>query len=207
MKSLLSILIVLIIPIFGMSGDVDNEPPIQNSDTEKDSYGIDTGLTHIQLEELKKQYHKKLLDKMDIYQAETKSSKKPLNSSRLWNYKFNIDAWVELKRHMEIPYLKNCLYSDVVVIGFGQLKKRENSESFVEIKIDEILKGREIIKNNFNQFPEVLKYGAIGVFDSPGHIDEDGQDHTILECTRFSGDLAKHIFLPFSRTQPDSYIL
>ena len=158
MKFLLSILLILIVPIFGISGDGENEPITKNSVTVKDTFGIETGLTKNELEQFKENYFSQ-------FKQGTRDAVK------YWNYCYKVDlnkydelkkVGIDLKKAGSFAesktYKENTIYSHIIIIGKTISQRKNDYEMINKLEIDSIIKGKNILFNKFGEIPKSLDY-------------------------------------------------
>jgi len=194
------ILMFLLSPIYSMSDDGGNVPVVKNEntveeahgeqhssslldqsteikshETVKDESGIDTGLSKKGLENFKQNY-------MNFKAKILPNS----NSDMLYNFKVDLNKYdefktlgVDLKRsgvsNEATTYLENTLYSDIVVLGMivGTEIVAGSDTPKYKIKIDEILKGKEILQAKLGYIPEYIHF--ISGFASGYWVSDDNQ--------------------------------
>ncbi|MBN2827913.1 MAG: hypothetical protein JXQ26_07980 [Tissierellales bacterium] len=177
------IVMFLLSPIYSMSDDGENVPVVQKensskgvpqveqqsnlvpdqdtgakyNETVKDEFGIDTGMSKVELQKFKEDYIK--LDRKMFPGTQT---------DMLFNFKVDLNKYDEfLKLGLDLKksgsfidsknYLENSLYSEIVVIGITIGQTKEKSGIFI-LEVQEILKGSEILIAKFGEIPKLLYY-------------------------------------------------
>lgn len=161
MKLILSILLVLIIPILDISDIIGIEPIANNTETVKDSLGVDTGMSVIEFDNFRNEYKKKF----------TKLFPNFTLSMEDWffNNKVNLNKIDEFERYglylknfsviEGSPYQKNAVLCDIIVTGKVVESIRDKIyDPKYKFEIDQIIKGTEVIKYQLGEIPKYLYF-------------------------------------------------
>ncbi|MDA3885217.1 MAG: hypothetical protein PF638_06445 [Candidatus Delongbacteria bacterium] len=152
MKSLLSILLVLIISIFGMSGDNNEETLTKNNEIFIDKCGINTGMSQKEYENFRTEYLTHYKKKHGGYSV-----------GHTWDfdYKYDFTKFKEFKElgvfDSPVSYKEATLSCNIVVIG-KTLKRDKNIDNKHVLEIEEILKGEEIFLAKLGELPKHIFY-------------------------------------------------
>jgi hypothetical protein len=165
MKLFLSILLVLFIPIFGISNNSSKDSITVNTETVIDRLGIDTGKSEEELEELKQEYAKKF---KNLFPPNFKSTahksyfEKKINLNEIKKFENNGLNLREFSVAEGASYQKNTLYSDVIVTGKAVelITKGEDFTPRYKLEIEKIISGSEIIESIYGEIPECIYYVA-----------------------------------------------
>lgn len=167
MKLVLSILLALFIPIFGISDSSENKPISDKTETVKDQFGIDTGMTKIEYDEFKEDY-KIRASKLLPVQSTNDLFKFKIDPTKIKELdKFRVNIYKPV-----FTYREHTLFSDIIVIGsvIGKEKPVGRDLLAYTIEIDEILKGEDILISKLGKIPERLYFfhkGEILDLDNP----------------------------------------
>lgn len=140
--------------------------------TIKDRLGIDTGMTYKEFEELKIDFIKKAKE------IELPEGRDGFNS--YFKLKINLNAYEELKNNgvdvklygfpTSKSHLEDAVFSDIVLIGEiynrSYVENKKFYKSFYSVKVIEIFKGEEFIKDEFRDNISVLSKNGKNFFSS-----------------------------------------
>lgn len=161
MKIILSILLVLIIPIFGISSDGYNESIPKNSVTFKDRLGVDTGMTEEKLEMFREEYAQKFKQLFPHFRSTAYKSyfEKKINLNKIEIFE---EYGLDLRKFSVIEgssYQKNTLHSDIVATGqVVEIFEANTNQPKYKFEINQILKGSEVIKYKLGDIPKFLNF-------------------------------------------------
>jgi hypothetical protein len=132
--------------------------------TVKDRFGIDTGMTKEELDEFKAQYIKRAeelgLFRSSKYGYDTYFDWKVNLTKRKELEAMNVDIKDIGKQNYHQSHYENAVYSDVVLIGeiydLVYVEDQPFYKSVFKVKVKDVLKGIELIKNEFGNKISIL---------------------------------------------------